>query len=221
MTMTEHVNNTPVDDITAWLTTGSRPQATIDVCIAGDLWDAHSALVDEAVAEGQRLATINAKPAGAQTMPDRAEVRRISEHIDALRDQQDELHDQVAAASRPFVLRAIDPTLFRRMNIAHPPRDDDPDDKRWGVNVDTFFRQLVRACTVSPELSNEQWAQLLGGTVKVEDDDGNEVERTYESKLSSKQWDDLWGTAFSLNRRELAIPKSQRPSGETAGSDAE
>lgn len=192
-------NGTTLDDIDTWLAGGTRPEAHIDVCLAGDIRDEHARLVDEIASETAKIAEVNAKDAAAQTMADRAMVRRAQEKGSELTERIDALGGRMRAATRTFHLQALDPTAYRLLQLKHPPRDGDAHDQSFGVNVDTFFPALTRACLLSPDLSDEQWDGLF-------------------QKLSPIQWDQLWGAAHSLNRREVIVPKSRPVSAQTGTS---
>lgn len=72
----------------------------------------------------------------------------------------------------------------------HPARDGNEDDKVLGVNTETFFPLAVRACTTSPDVSD--------------DDDWQEFCDT----VAGGEWNRLCITVWRLNKRSLDVPKS-------------
>lgn len=106
-----------------------------------------------------------------------------------LAGELDELRVQMEGRTKVFTLRAMDPDAYLDLQVAHPPRDGVEVDKRLGLNRDTFLPALVRASIVDPDLTDEQFAAL-------------------RSKVSSRQWDELWVTAQQLNREDVRAPKS-------------
>lgn len=113
----------------------------------------------------------------------------------------EDLQRQMVGATRVFRLRALDPMDYLRLQITWPARDNEPLDARNGVNVEEFLPALVKASAVDPVLSDEQWDTL-------------------RSKLSSRQWDELWVTAQQLNREDVRPPKSLGSFGPTPTSGA-
>ena len=128
-----------------------------------------------------------------KTLADGKLIRRLVGELE-------EIRGRVEAQSRLFRFHALEPYAYRQMVAAHPPRDDDDVDKAHGVNVDSFYPALVAACTVSPEMTPDRWERL-------------------RSKLSARQWDEVWGRVHRLNRGEVDVPKSFSVSELTRRSD--
>jgi hypothetical protein len=86
---------------------------------------------------------------------------------------------------------------WRALVAEHPPRRDGDngivDSDRIGVNAETFYDAIIRACLVDPELDDDEWAQLVDA-------------------LTDRQYDDIADAAWSLNRREVDIPFSHAAS---------
>lgn len=115
----------------------------------------------------------------------------LAERITAL---EAEMQDN----SYPFVVRAMPTAQFRAFKAAHPVRvgEDGEADKRDAVfdfNADTGFEPLLRLSIVDPELDDAQWAQLL-------------------ATLTERQFEDLAGAAWMLNRGEIDVPFSRAAS---------
>jgi hypothetical protein len=161
-----------VSDIDAWLSQGSRPEADVPICLVGDLAARYQAAAEELV---QVAADPNRSIEDARTTELAAEL--------------DELQRKMEGATRIFRMRALPPEDYLDLQVKHPPREGNEVDQRLGCNRSTFLPVLVKACTVTPELTDEQWDALL-------------------SKLSSRQWDELWVTAQQLNREDVRPPKS-------------
>ena len=71
-----------------------------------------------------------------------------------------------------------------------------------GVNADTFYEAIIRACVVDPQMSDEQWHALCAA-------------------LTDRQFDELAQAAWDLNRREVDIPFSRAASRTRWASGAE
>ena len=161
-----------MSDIDAWLSNGKRPEADVPICLVGDLAAQYQAkaeeLVEAAADPGRSIEDTRALELGRE--------------LEALREKME-------GATRTFHLRAMAPDDYLDLQVKHPPRDGNEVDQRLGCNRATFLPALVKACTVDPVLTDEQWEALLG-------------------KLSSRQWDELWVTAQQLNREDVRPPKS-------------
>lgn len=166
-----------MSDLDEWLSQGDRPEATVPICLVGDLAARHQAKTEELLA--------------ALADPHRSLENPTA---DALAAEVEALKQQMDGHTRVLTLRALPVTesdgvpSYLDLQVAHPPRKDEID-QRVGYNRATFLPALVKASTVDPVLSDEQWATLL-------------------SKLSSRQWDELWVTAQQLNRQDFQSPKS-------------
>jgi hypothetical protein len=79
------------------------------------------------------------------------------------------------------------PATQGRRRLGHRLRD------RIGVNADTFYDAIIRACLVDPELTDDDWDQLAGA-------------------LTDRQYDELSDAAWGLNRREVDVPFSRAAS---------
>lgn len=186
----------PDVDIKALIRASRRPEATVPICLRGDL-----------VARFEELDTQLAAVAG--TVVDKrlngpAEGRRIAEQMAALQEEMRE-------STVPFRLRALLPSRWAALAAEHQPRKDADGrmvaEDALGVNAQTFFAALIRASVVSPDLDDADWEILLGTQ-----DDGTAVEEDGGGGLTDGQVDALGGAAWRLNRREVDIPFSRAAS---------
>lgn len=168
-------------DFTTLLAAAKLPERTVPVCLRGDLVAAHEA-ADRALAEALRTPPTGKEDGGAGPLI--AEVERLQK--------------QMRDSTYQFRLRAMDRAAFRALMAANPPRrtendEPDPGDVQTGFNRETFFDALLKACTVDPVLTDEQWTDLLG-------------------KLTDRQYGDLTDAAWYLNRDEVSVPFSRAAS---------
>jgi hypothetical protein len=99
----------------------ARAETTVEVCTDLGLKARHEQL-DRALAEKRReRQTLNS-----------ADERELAEQLRAL-------EQEMAAATVVFTLRALPHKKWAELEEAHPPRQDDDEDKGIGVNAATFF----------------------------------------------------------------------------------
>jgi hypothetical protein len=165
------------------------PERTVPVCLRGDLVADHEAL------ERQLQA--------AQDRPvDSFEGNGAGDLADRIRGLEGEMREHTYT----FRLRAVPKRQFRALVADHPPRRDDDgeplrDDAVLGVNRDTFFTALVRACVQDPQLDDGEWVELL------------------DEKLTDRQFMDLADAAWFVNRGEVDVPFSHAASRAKRGSE--
>lgn len=163
-------------DFTKLLAGAKLPESTVPVCLRGDLAADHEAAERE-LEQAQKAATDSLAGSGVGALVDRIEA----------------LEAEMRAHTYPFRLRALPRPLWRALVAQHPPRRGEDneilDADRSGVNTETFYDAIIRACLVDPELTGEQWEQLNGS-------------------LTDRQYDELADAAWGLNRREVDIPFS-------------
>ena len=115
----------------------------------------------------------------------------------ALVDQIESLEQEMREHTYEFRLRALPKPAWRKLCGEHPPRRGEDSEivptDLIGVNAETFYDAIIRACLVDPELNDEQWEQLVGS-------------------LTDRQYDELADAAWGLNRREVDIPFSHAAS---------
>jgi hypothetical protein len=178
-----------VTDFADLLKQAKLPERTVPICLRGDL-----------VAEHE---TIERQLEQAENRPASSLAGTGTGH---LIEQQRALEDEMLAATHEFRLRALPRARWRELVNAYPPRENDDGelvgaDVTAGVNMDTFPEPLVRASVVSPEMTGEQWTQLLDA-------------------LTDRQFDMLVAAAWSLNQGRVDVPFSRaalRAQGTTSG----
>jgi hypothetical protein len=115
----------------------------------------------------------------------------LAERIAAL---ESEMRDN----AYPFVVRAMPTARYRAFKADFPVRvgeggEVDKRDEVFDFNADTGFEPLLRLSLVDPDLDDGQWAQLMG-------------------TLTERQFEDLAGAAWMLNRGEIDVPFSRAAS---------
>lgn len=182
-----------------------RAERTVPICLRGDLvadWEA--AEFELRRAQDQRLGADSKEDAGLGALADRVQAleAEMREHMENWR------------------LRALPRFKFRALVAAHPPRKGEDgevlDEDQLGLNRDTFFPALIRACLVHPHLDDDDWVWLLGS-----EDENGEDEDGEEGILSDRQVSDLQDAAWFLNRGEVAVPFSRAASFVRRSTEAE
>jgi hypothetical protein len=165
-------------NFTEMLAEAKLPERTVEICLRADLVAEHEELERE-------LGQAAKKPADSLA----------GNGTGALIERIDALEAQMREASYTFLLRAMKRPVWRSVIADHPPRKGDdgdphPADARWGFNMVTFYPAILRACLVDPELTDEQFEQLL------------------DEKLTDAQFSQLATAAFELNAGPIDIPFS-------------
>jgi hypothetical protein len=160
-----------------------RPERSVPLCLRGDLV-ADFEQVERELEAAQKKSSDSLAGGG---------IAKLVDQLDALTEQmRDHTYD--------VRLRAMPKPEFRALVAAHPPRraEDSSEiverDRYVGVNSETFFDALIRACVVDPELDDAEWKTLL------------------EETLTDKQFDALSDAAWYLNRGDVDIPFSRAAS---------
>lgn len=164
-----------------------RPEKTVRLCLRGDLNAEFEAL------EG-RLNEIRSKDRGEGRLNPSTEARDIARDMEQLKDE-------MAASTVPFVLRALPRREFQKLFAAHPPEKGNDTHKQLGYNPETFYEALVKASVVDPELDEDTWVRLS------------------EEVWTSAQWAALVAAASALNMNEVSVPFSAAASLTLRGSD--
>lgn len=145
--------------------------------------------IDRLAAEERRLTTILARR-GEEGAP----RRRLSEppedidgDLEQVREAMDEQRKVVASGVVRLVVKGLTRGEFRRLLVAHPPREDDHFDMQAGYNVDTFGEELIRACIV------DTLAHELNGGGPVE----NEWDR-WADEMTNGQWEEIFRACLRL-----------------------
>lgn len=191
-----------------------RPERSYDLCLRGDLQAEWERL-------DRRLADLSRVGMPSLEGDERTEVAR----------RMEELRAEMEGAQITLTVRALRPDEFRDLEAQHParkagkppkkPADDADEDAlaayeeaaaayerqaaraetdlaAGGVNVDTFYLALVKACVVE-DLDEDDWTAL------------------YDA-MTDRQFNELAGNAFAVNRGEVAVPFSPTASRLTRGS---
>jgi hypothetical protein len=169
------------------------PETIVPVCLRGDLR-----------AEWERLrAEFAAAPADDEqsTMAARAAKRRLADQIRQVEEQMRDATVQVRLRALPrkrYPYVRADQVTWHELIERHPPRktpDGKPDqrDAALGLNVESFFEDLVRVSIVDPELSEAQW-------------------QAFNERLTDAQFDQLSRAAWNLNRSGVDVPFSKAAS---------
>lgn len=171
---------------------GSLPTKSVTVCLHADLQAEHEEL--ERQLQDALTAPRDSLAAGSN-------AKEISEQMQAL----EELMRQHTVV---FKFRALTRPKWKAVFAAHPPRKvegggQDDRDKYIGVNTETFFEAIIRACCVEPELPEDVWRLLL------------------DERLTDRQFDELSNAAWALNRSDVDVPFSRAASRILANSETE
>lgn len=165
-----------------WLADARPAERTVQLCLRGDL-----------VVEFEELERDleTARKSAGDSLAGGSDVVVVSQQIE-------ELRERMKTATKTFRLRALPRRQWRDLVAAHPPRRGEDgkvvDSDAIGVNADTYFETIIRACTVEPQLSDEQWTRLL------------------DEVLTDRQFDTLSDAAWGLNRRDVEVPFSRAAS---------
>ncbi len=180
-------------------TTAGRAERTVSICFRGDL----VARLEDLERRGKE-----AKVAAVAASKEDAGVGEV---IDEIRELQEEMRD----STEVFRLRSLAPRRYRTMKEQHPPRRDEDGklnkaDAQLGYNRDTFLPLLIRACTVSPEMTAQEWRELLGDNdaeALLLEEQGRDADIA-EGLLTYAQFMDLAGAAYELNEGDVSVPFS-------------
>jgi len=138
----------PSKDFRALLAGAKLPEATVSICLRGDLVADHEAAERE-LERAQRNTINSLEGSGAGDIADRIAA----------------LEEQMREHTYEFRLRALPRAKWHELVGQHPPRRDEAGDVVEAdrfilVNVETFWDAIIRACVVDPELSEDDWRQL-------------------------------------------------------------
>jgi hypothetical protein len=133
----------------AMLAEAKLPEATVMICLRGDLAADHESAERE-LEEAEKRGADSLAGSGAGVIVDRIEA----------------LEAEMREHTYEFRLRALPRPAWREMLAAHPPRRNDDGeliepDKSVGVDTTTFTDAVLRACLVDPELNDAEFEQLV------------------------------------------------------------
>lgn len=192
--MTDTPTPTSDDKFDALLSAASLPERAVRICLDGRLRAEYEQLKAAVAARTVRRAVGGSDgedPDVRLSTPDPAEGDG-GDGPEPDADLLAELAEQVRARSVTILLRALSSADYNRLLEQHPPRRDrttghiDARDYA-GFNSSSFPSALVRACIVSPTMTDERWQAL-------------------DKVLTDAQFDRLWRVAAELNRRDEDIP---------------
>jgi hypothetical protein len=172
-----HVNGVDIDAI---IDGARRARRSMDLCLRGDLVAEYEDL-DRQREEAQKIDLGDSLASGGTTAD-------IVTRMDALRAE-------MKAGSITVVLEALTRRNFLKLCSLHPVRRDEegkpePRDIGLGVNVETVWDPLIRACWVSPTITKARLTRVL------------------DEILSDAQYSALAGLAWEVNRADVDIPFS-------------
>lgn len=160
----------------AMLAGAKLPEATVMICLRGDLAADHEAAERE-LERAEKQSADSLAGSGVGDLVDRIEA----------------LEAEMREHSYEFRFRALPRREWQVLVAEHPPRKGEDGapvlTDRIGVNAETFYDAIIRACLVDPELTDEEFEQLT-------------------ASLTDRQYDELSDAAWGLNRREVDIPFS-------------
>lgn len=188
------------------------PKYTVPIFVDGDqerLSELQRAVVH---AERRSKASASAVLRGGDASPD--------EEVEAAQAAYDEFLDEAAERAEAWVLESIGHEEFRDLLKRFPARmvtevaEDgttrdvtDPDDAPWGVNTETFPKELL--LYVDPEDPEIRTVAEL--KINKRNIAGNaDAMRKRVKRLSEGQFDALWTNAFVLNKAGVKDPKLDR-----------
>lgn len=168
-------------DFAKLLADAKLPERTVMICLRGDLTADHEAAERELeLAEKQGADSLAGSGVGA--------ILSVIEMLET----------EMREHTYEFRLRALPKPAWRKLCGEHPPRRGDDNeivepDRYVGINAETFYEAMIRACLVDPELDDESWFRL-------------------SEALTDRQFEDLSDAAWAVNRREVDIPFSHAAS---------
>lgn len=141
----------------AKLALAKLPQRTHDVCLNGDLV-AEYEMLEKQLEEAENKPTDSLAGNG---------TAELVERMDALQEQMRESIETFTLRALPHRKTPRDqrPT-WDELVQRHPPRRENGEvveaDKGVSFNTDTFYDDLIRQCTISPEMDEGDWVDLFG-----------------------------------------------------------
>lgn len=130
-----------------------------------------------------------------------AEVKKAAKAIRAL---EEKMSDSTVVVK----LRALKRSRWAELEEKHPQREDNEVDKRFGVNVDTFFDEAIPECVI--EVTDKKSGK------KVEFDPATEW-APLADEMSDGQYAEFIGATLALNRGATSVPFSRVASAVTQG----
>ena len=111
-----------------------------------------------------------------------------------VRAKMDEQRAIISSGVVRIIIKGLTRGEFRRLLVAHPPRQGDDLDTRMGYNADTFGDALIKACIL-----------------RTEDLNGNPVPNDWDQwadAMTNGQWEDVFTACMRLtNDPEPVFPR--------------
>jgi hypothetical protein len=117
-----------------------------------------------------------------------------------LREQLKQLHDEMRASTVRFRFRTLNDKEASDLLAKHPSPKDDKGLERYDWDPQTYPAALVAACALEPVMSEEQAGRLF-------------------DRLNLTQRNELFGTAWRANNREVDIPFFEAASAPAANTE--
>jgi hypothetical protein len=126
----------------------------------------------------------------------------------AVVNDMEDIREQVEKSKVFFVFEQMDWTERIKLQVQHPPRDDNRLDQMYGFNHETYTPAIIRETCAGAhdgdeknlmEVPEERWAKLLGDPVKG-----------VKPLLNYAQVNRLYGAAHRVNEGEATVPMSAR-----------
>lgn len=129
-------------NLDALISSATRPERKVPVCLRGDLAARVDELRQEALKKRGRRSSL-ADPGEAE--------QELQQAI-----------EEAKAATVTFVVSAVTRHRVSQIMSECPPREDDEDDQRAGYNLAQYTWQMLRESIVNPKLTDEQFVALFG-----------------------------------------------------------
>lgn len=172
--------------------TVKRPETTVDLCMDGELfarYEQQEADLKQARQEGLADRRLNG--------PIATKARELVETI-----------RQMRAESVTFTLRGMPRKEWAKLLAENPPRDDNPNDKQYGANIDGLMAAAIPACIVGVTKDGEP----------VDFDPATDWDALADD-MTDAQYDEFVLKTQSVNRGRQEVPFSQAAFKLTADSD--
>lgn len=178
-------------NIKALIEEAELPEQSVPICLRTRLQRQYEDAVNRLAEAEKAAAAVTA--AGADSMAGTPAV-----DLKAIADEIEEIREQMAAKTVTFWFRAIprhrpageEGPTWSKLWAAHPPREDNAEDREWGINTETFFPALLAASLFEPEMDAGDWSRLIG-------------------RITDGQYELLCKVAFGLSKGQVSVPFSQ------------
>ena len=170
----------------------ARPETTVELCMDGALFARYEQLEDE-LKQARQEALADKRLNGPVT----AKARELVETIKEMR-----------AASVTFTLRGMPRKDWARLIAENPPREDHPNDKQYGANIEALMAAAIPASIVGVKKGEEP----------IEFDPATDWD-ALAADMTDAQYDEFVLKTQSVNRGRQEVPFSQAAYKLTADSE--